>query len=145
MQWVFLVLALSAALAELHTGTFYLAAVAAVSLATWVLGFWLPEEPLIFVFVGGCVVAVALVWFYHRHLPHGRVLADFDTGQEATVAAVLPGGRLTVTYRGTRWDAVLDGGPPPPVGTVLRITRKTGSVLHVAARSVPHRSVQETS
>ncbi len=32
MQWVFLVLALGAALVELHTGTFYLAAAAAAAL-----------------------------------------------------------------------------------------------------------------
>jgi membrane protein implicated in regulation of membrane protease activity len=39
MQWVFLILALSAALAELHTGTFYLTGVAVAALLTTLLGF----------------------------------------------------------------------------------------------------------
>lgn len=147
MQWVFLVLALLAALVELHTGTIYLAAVALVALVTFILGFWVPEEPLIYVFAGGCVLAVVLVRAYRRAVPDGRGLADFDTDQEATVVAVLSGQKLTVSYRGTRWDALLDDGPPPAIGSVLRITGKTGSVLHVAALSLPtpHRPVQETS
>ncbi len=146
MQWVFLVLALLAALVELHTGTIYLAAVALVALATFILGFWVPEQPLIYVFAAGCVLAVAVVWAYRRAVPDERGLADFDTDQEAAVVAILPGQKLTVTYRGTRWDAVLEGGPPPAIGSVLRITGKSGSVLHVAAPSVPpaNRPVQET-
>ncbi len=39
MQWVFLVLALLAALAELHIGTFYLAGVAVAALLASLTGF----------------------------------------------------------------------------------------------------------
>jgi membrane protein implicated in regulation of membrane protease activity len=137
MQWVFLVLALLSALAELLTGTFYLAGVAAVALATYLLRFWVGDETLIFVFVGGCMVAAALVWVWHRRTANLPGLADFDAGQEVTVASVVPGdNRLTVSYRGTRWDAVLDDGPPPPIGSVLHIARKSGSVLHVVRQPV---------
>ena len=140
MEWVFLVFALSAALAELHTGTFYLAAVAAVALATSVLGFWIGEEALIVAFAAGCFLACALVWFYRRNGAGKPAFPDFDTGQNATVEAVYPGEkRLTVSYRGTRWDAVLDQGPLPDVGDRVRITRKSGSILHVAH----HRPAQE--
>lgn len=148
MQWVFLVLALWAALVELHTGTFYLAAIAAVALITVVLGFWVHPELLLFVFVTGCVAALALVWIYRRQLPRGRGLPDLDAGQDVTVISIAPGGtRLVVTYRGTRWDAVMDDGPPPAVGEVARITRKTGNVLHLAAPSGPaqRHPAQETS
>jgi membrane protein implicated in regulation of membrane protease activity len=142
MQWLFLVLALSAALAELHTGTFYLAAVAAVALMTAALGIWIDDEHLIVTFAIGCVAACALVWLYHRTAARKPAFADFDAGQDVTVEAVNPGeNRLTVSYRGTRWDAVLDHGPPPSIGARVRITRKTGSILHVA----PHHSVQEAS
>ncbi len=142
MQWLFLVLALSAALAELHTGTFYLAAVAAVALITAVLGTWIDEEHLIITFAVGCVAACALVWLYHRNASRKPAFPDFDAGHDVTVEAVNPGeNRLTVSYRGTRWDAVLDHGPAPAVGARVRITHKTGSILHV----VPHRSVQEAS
>ncbi len=145
MQWVFLVLALSAALAELHTGTFYLAGVALVAFATFVTGFWLPDDPLIYIFAVGCVLAVVIVWLWRKTLPQDSGLADFDTGGEAMVAAISRDPtRLTVTYRGTRWDAVLESGPPPEIGSLLQITGKTGSVLHVAAP--PHqRPVQEAS
>ena len=134
MQWVFLVLALWAALVELHTGTFYLAAIAAVALLTVVLGFWIHPELLLSVFVAGCVAALVLVWAYRRHLPRGRGLPDLDAGQEVTVTAIA-GERLVVTYRGARWDAVMDEGPPPPVGATARIARRTGNILHLA---VPH-------
>ena len=134
MQWAFLVLALWAALLELHTGTFYLAAIAAVALLTFALGFWVREEMLLMVFVAGCLGALGLIWIWRRSLPRGRGLPDLDAGQEAIVMAIAPeNNRLVVTYRGTRWDAVMEHGPPPAVGTPVRITRKTGSLLHLAA------------
>jgi membrane protein implicated in regulation of membrane protease activity len=134
MQWVFLVLALGAALVELQTGTFYLAGVAAVALVTFALGFWVHEELLLFVFTIGCAGALTLVWINRRRLPRGLGLPDLDAGKEVQVAAIGPGeGRLVVTYRGTRWDAVLDEGSPPALGDILCISRKTGSVLHLVA------------
>ena len=140
MQWAFLILALWAALVELHTGTFYLAAVATVALLTFVLGFWVRDDLLLMVFIAGCVGALGLIWVWRRNLPRGRGLPDLDAGQEVTVTAVTPGeNRLVVTYRGTRWDAVMDAGPPPPIGAPARITRKTGSLLHLAA---PHGAAQ---
>ena len=140
MQWLFFVLALLAALAELHTGTFYLAAVAAVALVTAVVGWWIDEGHLIVTFVVLCFAACALVWLNHRKVARKPAFPDFDTGQDVTVEAIERGNnRLTVSYRGTRWDAVLDDGPPPAIGACVQITRKSGSVLHVSH----HRPVQE--
>lgn len=136
MQWAFLVLALWAALLELHSGTFYLAAIAAVALLTFVLGFWVREELLLMVFVAGCLGGLGLIWVVRRRLPRGRGLPDLDAGGDAIVTAIGPeDDRLVVTYRGTRWDAVMEHGPPPAPGTPVRITRKTGSLLHLAAPS----------
>ncbi len=133
MQGAFLVLALGAALVELHTGTFYLAAIAAIALLVFVLGFFVPESTLLPLFVAGCFAGLALVWIWRRRLPHGRGLPDLDTGQDVTIAAIVPHeNRLIVTYRGTRWDAVMEGGAPPAIGSVARIVRKSGSVLHLA-------------
>jgi membrane protein implicated in regulation of membrane protease activity len=138
MQWLFLILALSAALAELHTGTFYLAAVAAVALVTAALGVWIDDAHLIATFAIACLGACALVWLYYRNATRKPAFPDFDAGQDVTVEGVNPGeNRLTVSYRGTRWDAVLDQGPQPAIGARVRITRKTGSILHV----VPHHPV----
>ena len=51
MHWAFLVLAVLAALAELHTGTFYLAAVAIAAGIITVAGFWMPDYLLVSVFL----------------------------------------------------------------------------------------------
>lgn len=67
MQWVFLVLALLAALAELHTGTFYLAGVAAAALLTALMGFWIRGDLLIFAFVALCAILTAAVMLSWRH------------------------------------------------------------------------------
>lgn len=148
MQWVFLVLGLWAALVELHTGTFYLAAVAAVALATVVLGFWIPPEWLVVVFLLGCAGAMLLVWTARRHLPRGRGLTDLDVGQDVTVTGVASGGkRLVVTYRGSRWDAVMASGSPPAIGDQARIARRDGSLLYLVVppgAAQPH-PVEETS
>src|SRR5487761_1972528 len=111
MQWFFLVLALLAALVELHTGTFYLAGVAAAALLTTVIGFWLRDDLLIVVFLVLCAALMAAVMRSRRKWTRGKALADFDVGQIVSVQSVLPhGNRLLVSYRGTNWEAVMDDG-----------------------------------
>jgi membrane protein implicated in regulation of membrane protease activity len=133
MQWVFLVVALGAALAELHTGTFYLAAAAAAALLTALTGFWIRGDLLIFVFVLLCAVLMAAVMLYRRHRAHGKDLADFDIGQTVTIGSVSPqGNRLMVRYRGVNWEAVMeDGSVLAPGGTAI-IMRKSDKLLHLA-------------
>ena len=132
MPWVFLVLALSAALVELHTGTFYLAGVAAAALLTTVIGLWIRGDLLIFVFVLLCAILTAAVRLY-RHRPRSQDLADFDIGQSVTIRGVWPqGNSLMVSYRGADWEAVMeDGSVPAPGGTAI-IMRKTDKLLHLA-------------
>ncbi len=135
MQWVFLVLALGAALVELHTGTFYLAAAAAAALLTALTGFWIRGDLLIFVFVILCAILMAAVMSYHRrHRVQGKDLADFDIGKTVTVRSVLPqGNRLLVSYRGVDWEAVMeDGSVLAPGGTAI-IMRKSDKLLHLAS------------
>jgi membrane protein implicated in regulation of membrane protease activity len=134
MQWVFLVVALGAALAELHTGTFYLAAAAAAAaLLTALTGFWIRGDLLIFVFVLLCAVLMAVVMLYRRHRARGKDLADFDIGQTVTIGSVSPqGNRLMVSYRGVNWEAVMeDGSVLAPGGTAI-IMRKSDKLLHLA-------------
>jgi len=53
-----------------------------------------------------------------------------------TVVSVSEGsGRLVVSYRGSRWDAVLDWGKMPEVGQIATITRRTDKLLHLAGGS----------
>ena len=133
MQWVFLILALLAALAELHTGTFYLASVAAAALLASLMGFWIRGDLLIFAFVVLCAILMVVITLSRRHRARTKGLADFDIGQTVTIRDVLPPGNcLTVSYRGANWQAVMeDGSIPTPGGTAI-IKRKTDKLLHPA-------------
>lgn len=132
MQWVFLVLALLAALSELHTGTFYLAGVAAAALLTTLMGFFIPGDLLIFVFVVLCAILTAAVMLIRRHQERTKGLADFDIGQTVTITDVPPQGNcLTVSYRGVNWQAVMEDRTVPASGTTAIITRKTDQLLHL--------------
>jgi len=138
MQWVFLVLAVWAALVELHTGTFYLAAVAAAALATAAAGFWVSGDLLIVVFVGLCAVLLGAVHLWRRSWVVHKTLADFDVGQSVSVRGVSqPGNRLMVSYRGANWDAVMDDGSTPTPGDTAVIARKTDKLLHLVLPPKP--------
>lgn len=132
MQWVFLVLAVLAALSELHTGTFYLAGVAAAALVTTVVGFWLRGDWLIFVFVVLCTSLMLGVMLLRRRQGRSRPVVDFDIGQTVTVRDVAPpGDHLTVNYRGTIWQATMDDGAVLAPGDRAVIARKTDKLLHL--------------
>lgn len=132
MQWVFLVLALLAALVELHTGTFYLAG-AAAALLTALTGFWIRGDLLIFVFVLLCAILMGAVMLYRRHRAHGKDLADFDIGKTVTIRSISPqGNRLMVSYRGVDWEAVMEDGSVLAPGGSAIIMRKTDKLLHLA-------------
>jgi membrane protein implicated in regulation of membrane protease activity len=134
MQWAFLFLALWAALVELHTGTFYLAGVAAAALLTTLIGFWIRSDLLIFIFVLLCAILMAAVMLYRRNRTGSKNLADFDIGQTVTISSVSPqGNSVTVSYRGVKWDAVMEDGSVPSPGRAAMITRKTDKLLHLAA------------
>ncbi len=134
MQWVFLVLALLAALVELHTGTFYLAAVAAAGLLTALIGFWIRDDLLILVFLLLCAIMMAAVMLFRRKSARSKPLADFDIGQSVSVHSVSPhGDRLLVSYRGTNWEAVMDDGAVLAPGDTAVIKRKTDKLLHLVS------------
>jgi membrane protein implicated in regulation of membrane protease activity len=133
MQWVFLVIAVMAALVELHTGTFYLAAVAAAAMVTTLAGFWISDELLIFVFLLLCALLTAAVMLWRRTGAHGAPLGDFDIGQTVSISSLSPPGhRLTVSYRGANWEAVMDDGAVPAPGDTAVIVGKTDKLLHLA-------------
>jgi len=136
MQWAFLVLAVVAALVELNTGTFYLAAIAAAALLTTLIGFWLRGDWLIFVFLLLCASLAITVTLARRTHRSTKPLADFDIGQTVSVTAIAPlGHHLTVTYRGVNWDAVTDDASVLAPGDTAIIVRKTDKLLHLAART----------
>lgn len=134
MQWMFLVLALLAALVELHSGTFYLAALSLVSLATFGLGFVLREDFLILAFFLLSGVAFLGVWVWRRRLGGRDRLGDFDLGQIVLVnGPVGPDGIVAVQYRGTRWMAEMADGEVPLPGLPASIVGRRGNVLRLVA------------
>lgn len=134
MQWVFLVLALLAALVELNTGTFYLAAVAVAALLTTVIGFWLRDDLLIVVFLLLCAALLATAMLTRRKWSRRKALPDFDIGQSVSVQSLLPqGNRLLVQYRGTNWEAVMDDGAILAPGDTATIVGKTDKLLHLVS------------
>jgi membrane protein implicated in regulation of membrane protease activity len=134
MQWVFLVLGLVAALSELHSGTFYLAAVAAAAFVTALAGVWIAPGFLPVVFIGLCIAVLPAVMLLRRRLARSRALPDADIGQTVMVVEVsAETRRLVVSYRGSRWDAVVESGPLPAPGQIAIITARTDNVLHLAA------------
>jgi membrane protein implicated in regulation of membrane protease activity len=133
---MFLVLGLVVAIAELSSGTFYLAGVAAAAFLTSLTGFWIRADWLPLAFLVFCIGLLPVVRLLRQRLSRGRTLPDPDVGQIATVVSVSEAsGRLVVSYRGSRWDAVLDRGKMPEPGQSATITRKTDKLLHLAAGS----------
>ena len=141
MQWFFFVLALCAALAELHTGTFYLAAVSVACLLTTLIGLWVGGELLIVVFLLISAILLVAVMLYRRNWARGSALADFDIGQSVTIRGVSEhGNRLLVSYRGVNWEAVMEGGAVAAPGDTAVISRKTDKLLHLALPPVTART-----
>jgi membrane protein implicated in regulation of membrane protease activity len=138
MQWLFLVLGLLAALAELHATTFYLSAVAIAGISTAVAGIWVAPAYLPLLFVAICIALLPAVMLLRRRLSTSRTLPDPDVGQTVTVVEVAPDARhLFVSYRGSRWEAVMDSGPPPLPGDVAVITARTDKLLHLTDPALP--------
>jgi membrane protein implicated in regulation of membrane protease activity len=135
VQWVFLVLGLVAAIAELNSGTFYLAGVAAAAFLTSLSGLWIREDWLPIAFLVFCIGILPVVLLLRRRLSWGQSLPDPDIGQTVTVVSILEGsGRLVVSYRGSRWEGMLERGKMPDIGQTATIIRKTDKLLHLAGR-----------
>jgi len=64
----------------------------------------------------------------------GGAGVSLDAGQSVEVVEVLPGGALRVSYRGTQWDAEIEGGASAAPGDRLIITATRANTLILAAR-----------
>lgn len=141
MQWLFLVIGLVSAIAELHATTFYLSAVAIAAFASAVAGIWIRPDFLPLVFAAVALALLPAVLLLRRRLSVARPLPDPDIGQIVTIVEVgLDGLRLSVSYRGSRWEAVMEGGPPPRPGDAAIITGKTDKLLHLTMPAVRARN-----
>ena len=84
-----------------------------------------------FVLLCAVLLGAVLLW---RRTSGGRTrrLADFDIGQSVSVRGVVPPeNRLTVSYRGANWEAVMEDGSVPAPGDTAVIAVKTDKLLHL--------------
>ncbi len=133
MLFVYVIIAFVAGMAELFTGTFYLAAVALAALFTAITGLLLPGTVLHWVFLGFCLVLLpAGTGLRHYLAGKTKDLADFDLGQSVDVVrGPDQNEQYTVRYRGSEWIAVVDDGPAPCAGDRAVIVGKTDNLLHL--------------
>jgi membrane protein implicated in regulation of membrane protease activity len=124
------------AIAELLTGTFYLlmlavAAFGAAAAAYLGLGFGPQIVVVAIVSAAGCYGVHA-----YRGKNRAKQMPHIDAGMPASFEEWIdPGARLArVRYRGTSWDARVEGAETPEPGSVLYVLNADGNTLKVATK-----------
>ena len=130
------ILGLTLVIVELLTGTFYLLvlgiAAFGAALAAW-LGQAFPVQAIV-------AAVIAALGCYGVHVYRAknttRQMDHVDAGQPASFENwVDQGARLArVRYRGTSWDALVDGDAAVDAGAMLYVTTANGNTLKVTTR-----------
>ena len=135
---IWFVAAFALVAAELMSGTLYLLVIGAGAAAAGALAL----AGAGFAAQLACAAIVSVVGsFALRQLRRGRkgeaanAGLSFDAGQPVEVVELLPGGGLRVNYRGTQWDAEVEGGGTANLGEHLTIKSTRGNTLVLAART----------
>lgn len=137
-HWFWLSLGLILIAAEMAAPGFFLmwlgAAAVATGVAAWLLPLPLQIEVLLFAVLAMVAVFAAKKWFKDNPIvsddPMLNDRAARMVGDVVTVVAAIEGGEGRVRHGDSEWTA---HGPDAPVGTRLRITGVSGSVLQVEA------------
>ncbi len=123
-------------IAELLTGTFYLlvvgiAALVGALLAFLGLGIWIQVPAAVAVALVGTVL-VHRWWLEHQS--GDNPTSDLDAGQTVELDSWVnqAAGLARVKYRGSTWDAKVDGPAAP--NAVLYIRQRNGGLLEVSAQ-----------
>jgi membrane protein implicated in regulation of membrane protease activity len=124
--------------AELMSGTLYLLVIGAGAAAAGALAL----AGAGFAAQLACAAVVSVVGsFVLKQLRRSRnggaagAGLSFDAGQAVEVVEQLAGGGLRVNYRGTQWDAEVEGGGSANVGDRLIIKSTRGNTLVLAAHN----------
>ncbi len=143
MQLLYLAIALVSGIAELFSGTFYLAAVALAAIVTLLSGLFLPHLILHWVFLAASAALIFLTALLRHSLASRQAgIDDLDIGQTVELLhGPDPEGHYRVHYRGSDWSAVLENAAPPVCpGEAAIIVGREGSLLHIAP--IPPSSAQ---
>jgi len=134
--WMWWVLAVVLVGAELFTGTFYLLAAGAAFALGGVVA-WLGGSPSMQMLASGVLAVAGTIaahqWRRLHAMPPPQT--GLDVGQEVQVLAWHDNGTARVNYRGTQWDAEIEGGGSANVGDRLIIKTTRGNTLVLAARN----------
>jgi len=135
-DFLWAILGLTLVIVELLTGTFYLLvlgiAAFGAALAAW-LGQPFPVQAVV-------AAVIAALGCYGVHVYRAknttRQMAHVDAGQPASFENwVDQGARLArVRYRGTSWDALVDGDAAVDAGAMLYVITANGNTLKVTTR-----------
>ena len=134
LVWALLGLAL--VVVELLTGTFYLLMLGVACFgaagAAW-LGAGFPLQCVIAGLVAAAGCYGVHLW---RHRNQGEQMPSVDAGQPASFESwVDESARLArVRYRGTSWDAKIEGAEPLAAGAMLYVNQLQGSTLSVTTQ-----------
>jgi membrane protein implicated in regulation of membrane protease activity len=118
--------------AEIMSGTLYLLVIGVASVAAGVCalaGLTLAAQLGAASVISMAGVAALRVW--RRGAPSAGADLAFDAGQPVEVVSPRHDGGLRVAYRGTHWDAQLEGGGAVAKGERLTIVQMRGNTLLV--------------
>jgi membrane protein implicated in regulation of membrane protease activity len=133
-EWVvWLVMAVILAVAELTTGTFYLL-IFAVGAGAGCIAAYAGAAMTVQLL---CAAVVSLIgWFAVKKLrpAHKAVAPEADPNMNMDIGnivriATVDNGRITVMYRGTKWDASIEGDRIPMLEQDYVITKVRGAHL----------------
>ena len=133
MYWI--IAAIILFVAEMFLGTFYLL-VASASLLSAGLAAWLLDTGTttnILIASVSSVIGIALVRRWQKNRPKNTVNQDgndLDIGQTVVLEQPLPSGLWQVRYRGSLWQAEVDGSAQAGVSALIR--SKHGNILRVS-------------
>ncbi len=123
-------------IAEVMTGTFYLLVIGIAALVG-ALAAWLGASLWIQVVVAVAVASMGTryvhLWWQKQH-DKGSSADDLDAGQMVTLDAWVnqAAGLARVKYRGSTWDAKVEGAAAPD--GIFYIRQRNGGVLEVSAQ-----------
>jgi membrane protein implicated in regulation of membrane protease activity len=134
LAWAILGLAL--VIIELVSGTFYLLMLAVAAFGAAAAAY-LGQPFSVQCVVSGVVAAAGCYWVHaYRARNAQQQMQHVDAGQPANFESwVDEGARLArVRYRGTSWDALVEGDTAPQGGAILYVLESSGNTLKVTAR-----------
>jgi membrane protein implicated in regulation of membrane protease activity len=135
-DFLWAILGLTLVIVELLSGTFYLLMLGLAAFGA-ALAAWLGQPFGVQALVAAVVSAAGC---YAVHIYHAKnttaQMPQVDAGQPASFDSwVDPGARRArVRYRGTQWDALVEGNAMPEAGAPLYVVATNGNTLKVTDR-----------